>query len=422
MLHNFIMSGDAILHIPDGINFDCTGCGNCCFAWPVPLTDDDVSRICSLEFDRTEAIKAQKIEPVHIIKTGASASLHQKMFTNALGKRADGKCQYLSPDNRCEIHAHFGEEAKPSMCRLFPYTFTPTPNGVYASASFASTGVLYNSGRPLTEQKEHLERTYELFRALYGNLSPDWSGLQLIDGQSLPFDEYLQLERNFLLSLSESNNQRADKILCRLATQSSKLIKERRDPDRIPGLQTKPKTVDSLLLKALIDAYFPADVYAKSTCEIDTESLARSLVAPPDKVQLEMASANSSATMKVGLGELNQYTLGPLNEESESLLKRFAYLKVFSKLYFGAGFAGLSLIAGLNHLSTLVSLIRIILKMKTIEAKTKGVEISFEETAECVRTLERRLTVASFSNQTKTVLEVLLSSTERAERIASLAS
>ena len=34
-----------ILHIPEGINFECSGCGNCCFSWPVPLTPADVRRI-----------------------------------------------------------------------------------------------------------------------------------------------------------------------------------------------------------------------------------------------------------------------------------------------------------------------------------------------------------------------------------------
>ncbi len=408
------MGGEATLHIPEGINFDCTGCGNCCFSWPVPLTDEDLSRICSLK------LEGSKEEPVHIIKTGAPGSLSEQSFTSALGKRADGKCQYLSPDNRCRIHQQFGEEAKPAMCRLFPYTFTPTPAGVFASASFASTGILYNSGRPLTEQREHLLRTFELFCKLFPNLAPDWSQLQLIDGEPLAFDGYLDLESEFLLSLAEkkvgdqSKPVRADKILTGLSERTSKLIKQKRDLDRIPGMQTAPRTIDSLLLQSLIAAYFPNDVYKENTCEIDTASLARSLVMPPDKVLIEFEGC------KISFGQLNQVSLDELDEQSESLLRRFAYLKIFSKLYFGPGFAGLSLVAGLNHLSTIVSLVRIVLKLKKIA--NSELPITFEETAECVRLLERRLTVASFSKQTKTMLEVLLSSQERSQRIAILAS
>lgn len=422
------MGGEATLHIPEGINFDCTGCGNCCFSWPVPLTDEDLNRIVSLK------LEGVKEEPIHIIKTGAPGSLSERLFTSALGKRSDGKCQFLSPDNRCQIHAQFGEEAKPAMCRLFPYTFTPTPAGVYACASFASTGVLYNSGRPLTEQRAHLLNTLELFFKLFPNLAPDWSKLQLIDGEPIAFDAYLELESDFLSTLFDSEasdietstqqtgntrQMRAEKILSGLSEKTSRLIKQKRDFDSIPGVETSPRTVDSLLILSLLKAYFPAEVYKENTCEIDTASLARSLVMPPDKVLLELDDR------KISFGELNQFRLGELDAQSESLLNRFAYLKIFSKLYFGPGFAGLSLVAGLNHLSTIVSLVRIYLKLKFIASgagKQTNLTITFEETAECVRLLERRLTVANFSKQTKTMLEVLLSSPERAKRIAVLAS
>lgn len=411
------MSGEAILHIPEGINFDCTGCGNCCFSWPVPLTDDDLKRICSLE------IAGEKKEAVHIIETGTEGSVGQRAFTSALGKRSDGKCQFLSPDNRCEIHTRFGEEAKPSMCRLFPYTFTSTPNGVYAAASFASTGLLLNSGRPLSEQKQHLDRTYELFRQLYPDLNPDWTNLQLIDGQPLTFDDYLEIEAQILSAIVRHGNanevssqERADKLLVGVARQVLRSVKQKRDFDKIPGLQTKPRTVDSLLINALLSAYFPADVYRENACEIDTALLAGNLVAPPDKVLARFEGKS------ISYGDLNQYTLGRLDDRSENLLLRFAYLKVFSKLYFGPGFAGLSLIAGLNHLSSILSLVRIVLKLKNLGARKSGSEIAFEEVAEYVRILERRLTVANYSRETRTMLEVLFSSADRAERIATLGS
>ncbi|MCC7527180.1 MAG: YkgJ family cysteine cluster protein [Candidatus Melainabacteria bacterium] len=382
----------------------------------MPLTDEDLSRICSLK------LVGIKEEPVKIIKTGTPGSLTERSFTSALGKRPDGNCQFLSPDNRCQIHLQYAEEAKPSMCRLFPYTFTPTPGGVYASASFASTGLLYNSGRPLTEQRQHLTRTFDLFTRLFPDLRPDWTALQLIDGQPLDFDAYLHLESDFLYSLSEStenNTVSPNKIVSALAEKTIHLIKQKRDYDRIAGVQATARTVDSLIIQSLLRAYFPTDVYRDNIFEIDTANLARSLVMPPDKVLIEVDGS------KIGFGELNQYKLGALNSQGESLLRRFAYLKIFSKLYFGPGFAGLSLIAGLNHLSTIISLVRIFLKLKNIESgKTNktGLDITFEETVECVRLLERRLTVANFSRETKTMLEVLLSSCQRAKRIASLAS
>lgn len=404
------MVSELILHIPEGINFDCTGCGNCCFMWPVPLTDADVKRISSLPF------ADQKFEPVHILSTGVAGTAKEMSFSAALGKRKDGKCQYLSPDNQCEIHLQFGRQSKPSMCQLFPYTFTSTPAGVFVSASFASTGVLYNQGRPLAEQREHLQETYELFSRLFAELKPDWSHLQLVDGQPISFEEYLALESEYLEALLSRASERADKILVGLSKRTLGLIAHKRDFDRIPGVDLKPRIIDSLLIKSLMDTYFPSDVYRESICDIDSASLARSFVMPPDKVHLEFASK------QISFSQLTQYSLGALSDESESLLRRFAYLKIFSKLYVGAGFAGLSLLAGLNHLAAIIALVRIHLKLKNIDSMKNGREITFEETAESVRTLERRLTAANFSNQSKTILEVLLTAPERAERISSLAS
>ena len=404
------MVSELILHIPEGINFDCTGCGNCCFMWPVPLTDDDVKRISSLPF------ADQKFEPAHILKTGVPGSAAEMSFSAALGKRKDGRCQYLSPDNRCEIHSQFGIQSKPSMCQLFPYTFTNSPAGVFASASFASTGVLYNQGRPLAEQREHLQETYQLFSRLFPDLRPDWSNLQLVDGQPLSFEDYLALESEYLEALLSRASDRADKILVGQSKKTFALIANKRDFDRIPGVDVKPRIIDSLLIKSLMETYFPSDVYRENICDIDSAALARSFVMPPDKVHLAFESK------QISFAQLTQYSLGPLNEESESLLRRFAYLKIFSKLYVGAGFAGLSLLAGLNHLASIVALVRIQLKLKNIDSMKSGREISFEEVAESVRTLERRLTVANFSKQSKTILEVLLTAPERAERISSLAS
>src|SRR5271167_3054776 len=39
---------DDRLIIPEGINFECTGCGNCCHQWPVPSTAEDRQRIIDL--------------------------------------------------------------------------------------------------------------------------------------------------------------------------------------------------------------------------------------------------------------------------------------------------------------------------------------------------------------------------------------
>lgn len=411
------MASEVNLHIPDGINFDCTGCGNCCFSWPVPLTDRDMAKLSTLP------LKEIQDGSLQLLAIGNPGTLKPQTFTRALGKREDGKCQFLLLDNKCKLHRDYGIEAKPAMCQLFPYTFTETPTGVYAAASFASTGVLYNAGRPLSEQSEHLSQTYRLFKSLFPALVPDWSNLQFVDGQPLSYGEYEKFESDWLSSLHPNRNAldtsgatRVDKLLVSLSQQLPSMIAVKRDYEQIPGIEAKARVVDQLLIKGLCDAYFPEDVYHENVCRFDSATLARSLVMPPNKVLLNLAGK------PISFGELIDYSLGSLAAESEALLLRFVYLKVFSKLYFGPGFAGLSTVAGLNHLFVLIALVRIMIKASNLDEKPKGENIPFEEIAEIVRRLERRLTVANFSNEARLVLEVLLTSSKRVERIFSVSN
>jgi Fe-S-cluster containining protein len=47
-------------------------------------------------------------------------------------RRVNDACQFLRPDNLCEVHARFGEQAKPAMCRIFPFEFRATESGLLA--------------------------------------------------------------------------------------------------------------------------------------------------------------------------------------------------------------------------------------------------------------------------------------------------
>jgi hypothetical protein len=118
-------------------------------------------------------------------------------------------------------------------------------------------------------------------------------------------------------------------------------------------------------------------------------------------------------------GDLINFKLKQLPEPCEDLLNRFLYVRFFSKLFFGPGFHHLSLLAGLNHLRILHILLR--LKIKQVILLTKSKTIELEQLAELVRTLERRLTQMDFSGQSQAMLEVLLASPSRQERLSFLA-
>jgi len=84
------------------ISIDCIidgkFCGKCCYNTEMPLTMEDIARIESLGYSRND----------FAIKIGSIYRL----------RNVEGKCYFLSEDNRCKIY-----ENRPLGCRIYPVVF-----------------------------------------------------------------------------------------------------------------------------------------------------------------------------------------------------------------------------------------------------------------------------------------------------------
>ncbi len=400
------------LHIPEGINFECSSCGNCCFQWPVPVTQDDFERIGNYAnakgLDSKQLFRVLKVEDEKL-----------KVFSHSLEKRHDGMCEFLTEDRMCRLHQELGAEGKPAMCRLFPYTFTSTPSGTYVSLSFASSAVIFNKGRSLSEQRDVLLGANQLFNRLFPNLNLDWSASQLIDGVKLNWHQYLSLEEPMLKRLSSqaSSSSRVDRILFEECERFRRLAPAGAKLDNMAGISVKPKIIDQVLVKHLLQLYFPDDVYSAGVCDIDAQAVAREFLSEPNMVAIE-----DDDGMEIPFNDLLKLKLGRLSSDAEDIVRRFAYCRIFSKLYFGPGFNYLSVVAGLHHLAILISLLRIRLKIALLSNESLSQDELFILLAESVRTLERRLTTSFFSKEAIAMLEVLFLSPSRLERILSVSA
>lgn len=398
-----------VIKTPRGIRFDCSSCGNCCLQWPVPLTPRDIEAI-----DKHQP--AWQHSPIRRLPAGR---LNMQTFTHSLEKKSDGRCTFLTDENRCELHAQHGEASKPSMCRLFPYTFSETPDGICASVSFASSAVLFNSGRLLSEQTDFLKERYELFQELFPSLKMDWKNTQLLDGTPLSLESLQQLHYEY----TETITPKADETelpptdmyakLRQMSARAAALLPSRSAAERMPPVEARPKIIDQLVLKYLAKLYFPSDVFSNDVFDLDINELMRELVSAPDVVLFD---ANPTSYR---FKDLIQLKLGTLEPALQDLLDRFLYCRVFSWLYFGPGFHHLSLLAGIHHLLHLEVLIRLKIKCFMLDHESQAIEMA--DMAEIVRTLERRLTQLQLSANSKAGLEVLLPSLERADRIGFLA-
>jgi len=396
------------LQIPVGINYECSGCGQCCLGWPVPVTEEDYQRLSSLSPDDLELPAGEK----PIFRDLQSPDENKKIFTHMLGKRSDGRCQFLNQENRCALHLKHGEEMKPAMCRLFPYSFTEAPGGVFASVSFVSTGALINHGRPLTEQAALLEQKWELFKSLFPEGGRDWSDIRIIDGFPISWEDYMQLDQKLIELIGSTEQRRIEKRLDDCSRYLITQLPRTATLERVPQIKTRQKLVDQLLMKRLFELYMTDDPFACSVGDLYSEAFLADISEPPQAVQIEFAGTG------IGFNQLFAFTLGELDGESEDLLARFVYNRIFGKLYFGAGYAGFSVLAGIHHLMHLICLIK--LKVKLICLAQNRKNLDFLEIAEIVRTLERRLTEVSFTSEPARVLDLFLTSSERSQRIQAL--
>ncbi|CAN5230305.1 hypothetical protein BH11CYA1_BH11CYA1_28990 [soil metagenome] len=404
------------LHIPAGIRFECTRCANCCLSWPVPLNEGDVKRL-------TDALQCAESDlPVSLLSS-AERQAGLVGFSRALEKRPDGRCSYLN-DTACSLQ----DLAKPAMCQLFPYSFIDTPDGTFVGLSFASTGVLHNSGRLLQEQSEQLEGVLKLFRELFPTLQNEtteaFDHLRLAEGITLTFEQFKSIEAPLLSELelfsSNSSTGTALDILGSFSHTISQLVPKEQWRSRLPGTEARPRQIDFYILDALAQAYLDQQAKQQLLDEMQiAQAVSGNLMSPPPGFKLKLRGASYSAV------QFLENKLGALDQASENLLLRFLYVRIFSKMYFGPGFSGLSLIAGIGHLTSVIVLIRLAAKARKISASISGVDNQEENLlwlVETIRQIDSKLTSARYGANTRAMLEILFLDSERVQRLIDLAA
>jgi Fe-S-cluster containining protein len=131
--------------------FGCAARGQCCRVYrPGPLTESCVAGLAEAESALRAAFPDLPPPPwieAHPDEGGASRRYL---------RRIEGRCVFLRPDQRCGVHAVAGREAKPEVCRLFPFDAVRTLDGlrvfeVSQCSAFAVTsqqGELHSEAAP----------------------------------------------------------------------------------------------------------------------------------------------------------------------------------------------------------------------------------------------------------------------------------
>lgn len=397
------------LFIPEGLNYECTNCGSCCSGWAVAMTVEDHARIAGVNWGEMHPRYKNKVLFKELQKYEKVISPYSFKI-----KSDDGSCPFLI-DKLCFIHTTKGADFKPAICQLFPYSFTVTPSGVYATVSYVSVGAVYNSGKALTDQRELLEQKLDLFRKVYPHYKPDWSKIQLAAGQPLTWDEYLMHEDVLLRTL---RNQEGS-IVDRLRTCSDYLVEE--VTKRLPSSATqKPEPpVDSMglnkldrhILSRFHAMYFPAKGRTKNTAGLNTFKFWLGVF------------LNSSTVFQLprevyAIDQLKEFPFPKEDKELDDILTRYAITHVFGKKFFGPGLGGFTVVTGFHHLIMVITLIR--LQARAIAKHRNAPIVSLLDVLTAVRTAETQLGETLFATASTNNVELLLQGGKRARRFLSV--
>ncbi len=144
-------AGGRRLTLAKGLRFRCRRCGDCCREFPVPLSAAEVERYEGRDW--SSVLEGPTPPVVTTVRRG-------REVVRYLARKRDGTCLFLAPDDRCRIHAAFGEADKPLACRIFPFTFVEGegPEGrPVASAQFSCSSIAAGDGAPLAQQRKDLQ-------------------------------------------------------------------------------------------------------------------------------------------------------------------------------------------------------------------------------------------------------------------------
>ena len=188
--------------LPRGLKWSCHGCGNCCRQYEIVVSDAERQRIVDQKWTAADGVPAGMKAFEGVGRMGARKY--------RLAHRADGSCVFLDKNNRCRIHARFGEAAKPLACRVFPFAFHVVGDQLAVSLRFSCPSVAGNEGTALEPQRGELSRLRDL--AVSGELN--WPAPAVAGSQQLDWPDTLRIVRRLRRLLCDDSQ---DLLSVRLA-------------------------------------------------------------------------------------------------------------------------------------------------------------------------------------------------------------
>ncbi len=377
------------------------------------MTEEDYKRVSSVDWGEEKA-------DYKGVKLFRELKPHEKAGTNYTHRMVsrDDTCPFLV-NKLCFIHGQKGGPFKPTICQQFPYAFTETPSGVYATVSFVSMAVLYNQGTPLVDQVDTIKKKYSDFKMLYPHYRADWSKIQLGVQQPITWDQYMLHEAELMKRICDKSkplNARLQDCSDYLAEQV-KILKQSAassGAEQAANSATPaPASValnkyDRHLLSAFHKIYFPRRAY-------------RAMFNVPKfwiGFWLNLSTVFEFTSDFYAIDQLKEFPFPENDPEIEDMFFRWIYSMIFGKKYFGSGFGHLSMVTGFNHLIMAYGLAR--LHARGLAKMRKAPIVSVIDVVATLKQLETQMGEIMIGPSAATTMELLLQHASRARRFLAL--
>ena len=123
-------------------NWDCHGCGDCCHGAVVHLNDEDLRKLRRQRWDDDPEMQGKK----YLVRCAWFGKGYN------LGQQRDGRCIFQMDNKLCRIHAKFGYDAKPHICRMFPRQLVALDRFAYVTLRRCCPSAAADQGRTIAEQ------------------------------------------------------------------------------------------------------------------------------------------------------------------------------------------------------------------------------------------------------------------------------
>lgn len=376
------------LLIPEGIRYNCQGCGRCCSGWSVGLTDADYSRVKDIDWGSLHPLLKDRELFIHREEEYKDGTAMYPHFTNP---RSDGTCPFLI-DNLCFIHGTLSEPEKPGTCQIFPYSYVETPTGIYMGVAYNSMASVRNMGELLSEQRDKLKGYWDVTvdhlkkRARPAEQVADgavveyanpFEEVNLTASCKVTWDEYLLLDNRLcelLVNAGEENQPFIETLLKgeELILHAVKLAKEGKslaeletfNPTVALDDDATPSGVNESIIALVFYLYLIYPTIRSKHQELwqikkkggrDLKFFLKlaqqfSEYAGSGINTLFFKQAHIPNLAKVSLSKALTYKIAPLTPEMNQFFCRWLYVKVFGKTYFGPVAAGAPVLSGYNAL------------------------------------------------------------------------